>query len=383
MIQFGHVTVNTTDSAKLIGVYVYDDNGPLATGALTGGPGAALDSAFLSLKTIAADVGNHVFSTVAFTGRAQLTSPGFFIVVKLPQTTGDTLVIFTNNAGTTNGAGYLEITVWYPYTLAAGLTADSLGNFIGATLCGSEPNAPNPGFDVTPANICLGTTAVFNNVTLGNPTGYSWSFGDGTPTSTLMNPQHTYADTGTYLVQLTASNAGGTVTNGAFLKVLPNPSAINFAKDASSPTATDGAVGVQVIAGAPPYTFIWNLSVSDTDTLSGLAPAAYIVTITDSNTCVLIDTIDVGFVAGITPLNLQPLLKIYPNPASDVLFIQCTNTLITKVELINALGQTVLSSEGKADFYQLHTSALAPGNYLLVAHSPMGKATSEITIVRN
>jgi PKD repeat protein len=50
-------------------------------------------------------------------------------------------------------------------------------------------------------------------LTIGNPTTWAWSFGDG-ETSSLKNPVHLYNSAGVYTVSLTASNlsASGTRT---------------------------------------------------------------------------------------------------------------------------------------------------------------------------
>jgi len=370
MAEFGYVTINAADSGKLVGFYVYDATGPLATGALTGGPGVVLDSAFISLKTIATDVQNHAFSGVTFASGARLPLPEFFIVIKLPEATGDTLVVYTNDATTNNGKGYLEINAWYPYTTAAGLSADSLGNFIGATVCGSTPNAPGPGFDALPASICQGTTVQFNNATTNNPTNFSWNFGDGTPGSSLLNPTHVFADTGAYLVSLTASNAGGTVTFSHYLKVHANPTATALITNATGLTNADGAVEVIVSGGMPPYTFSWSTGYRH-DTLTGVAPGSYIVTVTDTNSCLVVDTFVVSYSNGLRALGDDVQLKLYPNPADDVLFIQ-SSAAITKLEVVTLLGQTVLVHNGTGNLLRLQTAGLAPGNYLVVVHTTGG-----------
>ena len=51
----------------------------------------------------------------------------------------------------------------------------------------------------------------FTDKSSGNPTTYSWNFGDGT-TSSEKNPSHTYNKTGTYTVSLTVSNEFGSDT---------------------------------------------------------------------------------------------------------------------------------------------------------------------------
>jgi PKD repeat protein len=49
----------------------------------------------------------------------------------------------------------------------------------------------------------------FTNESSNNPVRYEWDFGDGTPFSTTTDPQHTYLDTGRYIVTLRAYNQYG------------------------------------------------------------------------------------------------------------------------------------------------------------------------------
>jgi ABC-type uncharacterized transport system permease subunit len=75
-------------------------------------------------------------------------------------------------------------------------------------------------------------------------------------------------------------------------------------------------------------------------------------------------------------------LKIYPNPANDVLFVQSGNSAIIKLEVVNVMGQTVLVNNGSGNFYRLQTHVLAPGNYLLLVHTDGGVARRMFTVVR-
>jgi PKD repeat protein len=74
------------------------------------------------------------------------------------------------------------------------------------------------------ADIQSGTaplTIQFTDTSGNSPTGWQWSFGDGTQ-STEENPSYTYTTAGTYSVSLTAVNAGGhnTTTMPGYITVL-------------------------------------------------------------------------------------------------------------------------------------------------------------------
>jgi PKD repeat protein len=60
----------------------------------------------------------------------------------------------------------------------------------------------------------------FTDQSTGDPTQWSWDFGDG-GTSTAKNPSHTYDEPGTYTVRLTATNSAGsdTATRSGYITV--------------------------------------------------------------------------------------------------------------------------------------------------------------------
>jgi CSLREA domain-containing protein len=90
-------------------------------------------------------------------------------------------------------------------------------------------------------------TVEFTDTSSGSPTAWSWNFGDGT-SSTQQNPTHTYSQAGDYVVQLTASNAGGPDTASETITVDP-PSATEFAADTFVRTVANGW-GTADIGGA-------------------------------------------------------------------------------------------------------------------------------------
>jgi PKD repeat protein len=87
----------------------------------------------------------------------------------------------------TTGSGY-EVCIFYDGTVAPNATVAA---FTASTTTGAAP-----------------LTVTFTDQSSNTPTSWAWSFGDGS-TSTLQNPSHTYNNTGTFTVNLTAANEYG------------------------------------------------------------------------------------------------------------------------------------------------------------------------------
>ncbi len=92
---------------------------------------------------------------------------------------------------------------------------------------------PNVHFTETPREGCFPLPVHFtdNTTSISYLTNHLWNFGDGTPTSNLVNPNHTYADTGVYVVTLTVVDSAGCSKTGTdTVKVGQKPIA-NFVAD--------------------------------------------------------------------------------------------------------------------------------------------------------
>jgi PKD repeat protein len=81
---------------------------------------------------------------------------------------------------------------------------------------------PVAAFSGTPTTGTAPLTVNFTDNSAGNPTSWSWTFGDGA-TSTAQNPSHAYTQANTYTVSLTVTNAGGshTLTRTGYVVVTP------------------------------------------------------------------------------------------------------------------------------------------------------------------
>lgn len=77
----------------------------------------------------------------------------------------------------------------------------------------SQNQAPSADFTASVTQICPGSTIQFTDLSVGNPTQWSWTFQGGTPAaSTVQNPTVTYNTPGTYNVTLVSTNGNGNDT---------------------------------------------------------------------------------------------------------------------------------------------------------------------------
>ncbi len=99
-----------------------------------------------------------------------------------------------------------------PYTVS--LTATNSGGSSAPATTAITVNPPAPVASFT-ANQTTGMAPLcvqFTDTSSNTPTSWDWGFGDGSAHSNEQSPVHTYSSAGTYVVSLTATNAGGSST---------------------------------------------------------------------------------------------------------------------------------------------------------------------------
>jgi gliding motility-associated-like protein len=110
--------------------------------------------------------------------------------------------------------------------------------------------APNTAFIASVAP-CTNSLTVTNNSTgtlSANP--YLWNFGDGSATSTLSAPAHTYTNNGTFTVNLTVTSAGGCTTAAT-----QTVSIFNFTPVVTSASICNGVTTTISATGGTSYTW--------------------------------------------------------------------------------------------------------------------------------
>ncbi|MEM1219199.1 MAG: T9SS type A sorting domain-containing protein, partial [Bacteroidota bacterium] len=144
---------------------------------------------------------------------------------------------------------------------------------------------------------------------------YQWSTGDEGPfLGNLGN--------GTY--DLTVVNADGVVLVDTAFALL-NDDMIFFSTNTIPPSIgqANGSIEITDIGGAAsPYTVIWDTDPAQTGLIAtGLATGTYSATISDADGCTWNPEFILEESTGLQAVNLGNPMKIYPNPAKDILYI--------------------------------------------------------------
>jgi PKD repeat protein len=136
-----------------------------------------------------------------------------------------------------------------PHTISATFAlAPPFANFTGTPMAGAPP-----------------LIVIFTDSSTNAPTSWLWNFGDGDSTNaTVKNPVHRYANTGTYNVSLTATNAAGSnmATRMNYITVSSSAPVAGF-----TGTPTSGTNPLTVVftdsSTNTPTSWLWNFGDSD------------------------------------------------------------------------------------------------------------------------
>ncbi len=149
----------------------------------------------------------------------------------------------------------------YTVTLTAtnpdGSDSETKTGYIAVT---EPPAPPVAAFSGTPTSGDAPLTVQFTDASNGDPTSWSWTFGDG-GTSAAQNPEHTYTAAGTYTVSLTATSSAGsdTETRTGYITV-DEPPVLPVAEFTGTPRSGDAPLTVQFTdaSGGDPISWSWD-----------------------------------------------------------------------------------------------------------------------------
>ncbi len=214
-------------------------------------------------------------------------------------------------------------------------------------------------------NLCPGTCTNFTNLTI-NAVSYRWNFPGATPdTSTATNPTNIcYANSGSYDVQLIATNANGsdTLLLSNYITVYPAPAPQGISQSGDTLFANAGANSYQwyfnttLISGATNYFYV--------------APSSgdYNVVCTDANGCE-VEAAIFSVVAYAQSAVGNGQFAIYPNPVVGkftILNLQFPMGASVEITIYNLLGVAVQSEiKNPKSEMSVDVSFLEKGIYFL------------------
>ncbi len=203
---------------------------------------------------------------------------------------------------------------------------------------------------------CTAGLGSINLSPYGGTAPYSFNWSNNATTEDISN-----LSSGTYAVTITDVNNCITYDTAVFVQLPLLTESIHatlyHGYHFKCSDNTDGEVIVDVAGGLPPYTYLWNDSAASTvDSIYGLPPGTYTVTVTDAQGCVRVDSI---------PLNLVPPPFSLTNLHNDVL---CNGDSSGAISLVPQGGVPPYV------YYWLHDTSLVntpltnigPGQYIAI-----------------
>lgn len=149
-----------------------------------------------------------------------------------------------------------------------------------ATIVLSQPSVLSGSINIDSSISCFGGSdgALSVSASGGNPSySYLWSTDAESNSITGLSE-------GVYTVSITDSNGCETIESITLSE--PNQLTLTLSStDESASNANDGTASVSVTGGSAPYDYLWSTG-AETNSIDGLSPGVYTVTVTDNNGCI-------------------------------------------------------------------------------------------------
>lgn len=199
--------------------------------------------------------------------------------------------------------------------------------------------------------LCAGGTATVSVIATGGTAPYagigSFSQSAGTQTYTITDANGCSSTTTSTITEPTALS----ITTASTDELLGN----------------DGTASVTTTGGTAPYSITWQPGGFTTAAISGLTAGLYMVTVTDANGCSVTLEEQVGSQVGLSMLNQETALSVYPNPSATAIRVNnSTSTVFDKVGVYTSEGRLLVEfSLAGNESRILDISSWSPGRYVL------------------
>lgn len=234
---------------------------------------------------------------------------------------------------------------------------DSVGCIVTKPITVSEPSAMSMSGNVSDVTCAGGDNGSVNLTPNGGVGGYEYMWSGGYASEDL-----TGIGAGTYNV--TVSDANGCTITASYVVSQPAlPLILNGTVTGSN--GADGAIDLTTTGGTSPYNYDWSNG-AQTEDVTGLTAGTYTVEVTDYNGCATSNTFTVPDLTGIVNVVADGKnVTLYPNPSNDVLTIEVNGAEMSRLEVLNMLGQSVFVSETEQSKVSINTTDLQQGTYIV------------------
>ncbi|HNQ60868.1 MAG TPA: T9SS type A sorting domain-containing protein [Bacteroidia bacterium] len=292
----------------------------------------------------------------------------------------------------------------YSFTATADLSVPGTYTISSYTSLSGDAENNNDTTTVTIANGSIQVDAS-NDYTMGfesNEDFNRWSIEDGNFDGNFWTLNNSLARTGTMCARMATPNPGDLADDWLFTPCLDLSDTVSYDLEFYYRTfSTATRANIEVMIGSLPAGFgmtqsiqamtmvsnlSYNLSTNNfTVPFAGVYYIGFHVTNADSATSLRIDDINLVASSGVGVRSINKgATSIFPNPATNVLRINSTETLNNaEVMIFNTMGQMVESkSFGNIQVESIDISKLAEGQYLVQVVSDSGISTQRISIIR-
>ena len=164
----------------------------------------------------------------------------------------------------------------------------------------------------------------------------------------------------------TVTDANGCTTTTVTTITEPTPLSITTTST-DEILGNDGTASVTASGGTAPYSITWQPGGMTTAAISGLTAGLYMVTVTDANGCGVTMEEQVGSQVGMSLLNLETALSVYPNPSATTITVSNSASIVfDQVGVYTSEGRLLFEfALGGNEPRILDISSWSPGRYVL------------------
>lgn len=169
--------------------------------------------------------------------------------------------------------------------------------------------------------------------------------------------------------------SGNTATCSFLVTVNPLP-VVAFVAAPDTNNIGRGTIQLTVSSGVPPYTFVWQKNgqfYSNEEDLSNLGAGTYQVEVTDANGCKKLQApIVISNIVGAQEPDWLAALKLFPNPASEVLYLEAGGLELVAVRILTTQGRLVQNILPTNGLREIPVGNLPAGMYYLQVRTKEG-----------